>query len=186
LAQAAGGTGGAAQGPCGAGQGVTIVVENGQDTAVRCAPGSYPSGLDALDAAGFSYEFRPGFPGMVCVIDTVPSACNGAPAEAYWSFWLGDQGQWAYATMGPGRAAAPAGSVQGWAFGAGTAPATAPPGAGTGPSASSVERGASPRSGSARHGATGQTGPNGAVIAAGAIVIVLAIATPVIARRRKR
>ena len=114
-------------GPCVGGVGVTVVVQGDQTSQVRCAPGAFDSALDATQAAGFVTEFRPGFPGMVCVIDGLPDPCNGAPATAYWSYWQVKDGDWAYASVGAGADPAPVDTVFAWAYGSGQAPVAAPP-----------------------------------------------------------
>jgi hypothetical protein len=110
--------------------GIWVVVDFGSLGGVetRCAPGSPQTGLEALQRAGFTYSFVKDQPGMVCTIDAKPDPCNGAPSHAYWSYWHAPQGgDWSYSTSGAARRTPPAGSVEGWAFGAGDAPRTAPP-----------------------------------------------------------
>ncbi len=110
---------------------VTVVVDFGVlggGASVRCASGSPSSGLDALGRAGFGYGFRPGFPGMVCTIAAKPNPCNGAPADAYWSYWHAPAGgAWTYATQGAGSRRPAPGTVEGWAFGADLPPSVTPP-----------------------------------------------------------
>lgn len=116
---------------CGADQ-VGVVVDFGSlggGTAVRCVSGP-SSGLDALSKAGFAYGFRPGFPGMVCTINSSPNPCNGAPADAYWAYWHGSAGGgWTYSTQGAGTRSPSPGSVEGWAFGDDRRPSISPPAA---------------------------------------------------------
>lgn len=111
--------------------GVTVVVDFsriGGGTAVRCAPGDPDSGLAALAAVGFSYEFVPGQPGFVCRIDGLPDPCNGAPVDAYWSYWHAPAGgSWQYSSLGAGYRDPAPGTVEGWAFGAGEQPGVSPP-----------------------------------------------------------
>lgn len=111
--------------------GVTVVVDFsrlGGGTAVRCAPGDPATGLAALTAAGFSYEFVPGQPGFVCRIDGSPDPCNGAPVDAYWSYWHASAGgSWQYSSLGAGGRDPAPGTVEGWAFGAGERPGMSPP-----------------------------------------------------------
>lgn len=121
----------ARSGACTGSDGVTVVVDFGSlggGTQVRCAPGSPSSGLDALSEAGFSYGFRPGFPGMVCTIDRKPDPCNGAPPDAYWAYHHAERGGgWTYSNQGAGSRKPPPGSVEGWAFGDDRRPSVAPP-----------------------------------------------------------
>jgi hypothetical protein len=116
--------------------GVTVVVdaiELGGTVTARCVDDA-SDGLDALGRAGHDYTFLPGNPGFVCTIDQRPDPCNGAPTDAYWSYWVeGDDG-WTYATLGAGSRRPAAGSVEGWRFGDSSSPPrieSASPDAGT-------------------------------------------------------
>ena len=107
-------------------EGVWVVIDArdlGGSITTSCAPGAPGSGLAALEAAGHSYSFVPRIPGMVCTIDARPQPCNGAPADAYWSYWhAAAGGSWSYATRGAGTRAPGPGTVEGWRFGDGAAP----------------------------------------------------------------
>lgn len=111
--------------------GVWVVVdarELGGPLTTRCAPGDPSSGLKALEGAGHAYTFVPRVPGMVCTVDQRPDPCNRAPDDAYWSYWHAEAGgQWTYASRGAGARDPDPGTVEGWAFGAGEQPGTAPP-----------------------------------------------------------
>jgi hypothetical protein len=112
--------------------GVWVVVDAraaGGTLTTRCAPGDPSTGLEALARAGHASTFVPRIPGMVCTIDARPEPCNGAPADAYWSYWYAEAGgSWTYATTGAGTRDPAPGSVEGWRFGDGTAsPGTPPP-----------------------------------------------------------
>jgi len=112
-------------------KGVTVVVDftklNGK-VNTACDPTDPASGLAALTGAGFSYAFVPRVPGFVCTIDSLPNPCNGAPDSAYWSYWHATpHGKWIYSSLGAGSYHPKAGSVQGWAFGAGKPPGISPP-----------------------------------------------------------
>jgi hypothetical protein len=110
--------------------GVTVVVDFASwgGTQTRCASGNPESGFDALSGAGFPYTFVPNQPGLVCTISQVPDPCNGAPADAYWSYWHAQPGgSWTYSNQGAGFRDPAPGSVEGWAFGAGGPPSVAPP-----------------------------------------------------------
>ncbi|MDR1440904.1 MAG: hypothetical protein LBJ02_00660 [Bifidobacteriaceae bacterium] len=111
-------------GPCGPGEGVTVVVDGGgsETTVTRCALGPAGSALEATKNAGFTYEFVPRQMGFVCQIDRHPDPCNGAPADAYWSLWTSQDGQWVYSTTGSATLGAPVDSAIGWSFGAGDPP----------------------------------------------------------------
>jgi hypothetical protein len=111
--------------------GVWVVVDGragGGGLTTRCAPGTPSHGLAALRAAGHRYTDVPRIPGMVCTIDGRPDPCNGAPTDAYWSYWHAEAGgSWTYSTRGAGSRTPPPGSVEGWAFGSGQPPGTRPP-----------------------------------------------------------
>jgi hypothetical protein len=106
--------------------GVWVVVDArdaGGTITTRCAPGDPSTGLDALALAGHQVTDVPRIRGMVCTIDARPDPCNGAPADAYWSYWYTEAGgSWIYATAGAGTRDPAPGSVEGWRFGDGTAP----------------------------------------------------------------
>jgi hypothetical protein len=116
---------------CSGTSGVTVVVDYGSlggGVRVSCAAGDPTSGLAALSGAGFSYSFVPRLRGLVCQINAQPDPCNGAPANAYWSYWHAERGDsWSYSTSGAGSYNPRAGTVEGWAFGAGARPGIAPP-----------------------------------------------------------
>ncbi|MEX1178130.1 MAG: hypothetical protein WEB09_06685 [Nitriliruptor sp.] len=110
--------------------GVSVRVERTSSTvAERCASGRPADGLAALESAGFTYTFVPGQPGFVCTIDGYPNPCNGAPADAYWSYWSAAAGDssWTYNTRGAGNRTPPPGSAEAWVFGSGSPPSTPPP-----------------------------------------------------------
>jgi hypothetical protein len=121
-------------------EGVTVVVDFhglGGGVAIGCAEGGASSGLDALDRAGFSFEFVQNMPGFVCRIDGEPAldsepCVDTPPASAYWSYWHADPGgTWKVSTSGAGSYAPPPGSVEGWSFSEdstnGIPPGVAPP-----------------------------------------------------------
>jgi hypothetical protein len=116
---------------CSGTTGVTVVVDFtalGGGIQTGCDTGDPTTGLAALTGAGFSYAFVPRFPGFICRINALPNPCNNAPATAYWSYWhASPHGTWSYSTVGAGSYDPPQGSVEGWAFGAGTAPGISPP-----------------------------------------------------------
>jgi hypothetical protein len=118
---------------CSGTSGVTVVVDFGSlggGVRTGCAGGDPSNGLAALAAAGHGYTFVPRQPGLVCQIDSRPNPCNFAPTTAYWSYWHASRGgSWGYSTVGAGGYNPPAGSVEGWAFGAGRQPGIAPPAA---------------------------------------------------------
>lgn len=84
-------------------------------------------GLIALDRAGFKYSFVPRQPGFVCRINELPNPCTKPTTSAYWSYWHATPGgTWTYSNAGAGSHDPAPGTVEGWAFGAGVAPSTAP------------------------------------------------------------
>ncbi|MEX0592415.1 MAG: hypothetical protein WD358_07710 [Nitriliruptoraceae bacterium] len=105
--------------------GIVVVIDPGtddRDATVRCGPDADGNGLDALVGAGHQFTFVPGIPGMVCTIDEFPQACNGAPVDAYWSYWLGTPDGWAYSSAGAGFRSVDVNVIEGWAFGDGSMP----------------------------------------------------------------
>lgn len=116
---------------CSGTTGVTVVVDFGSSTTVACAPGDPTSGLDALAKAGFSVTQVQRQPGFVCRINGAPSSAgcvNTPPASAYWAYFHASRGgSWSYSSLGAGSYDPKPGSVEGWKFGSGGAPGTAPP-----------------------------------------------------------
>jgi hypothetical protein len=110
--------------------GVTVVVDStalGGGVRTGCAAGDPTSGLAALTATGSTYSFVPRQPGLVCRVNALPNPCNGAPVSAYWSYWHAvPGGSWTYSSAGAGAHDPAPGSVEGWAFGAGTQPGVSP------------------------------------------------------------
>lgn len=115
----------AAETPCRNDQ-VTVVVA-GQGTG--CATAG-TTGWDALVEAGFSVTPVSRFPGMICRIGGAPASadCSDAPpVDAYWAYYhapLG--GSWNYSQLGAAAYTTQAGTVEGWAFGAGAQPGAVP------------------------------------------------------------
>ncbi|MDR0505057.1 MAG: hypothetical protein LBG70_04540 [Bifidobacteriaceae bacterium] len=112
------------QAPCA----VSLVIDQGggQTPSWHCARNQPRNGLEVLEQAGRVVSFRPGFPGMVCQIDNWPDPCNGAPADAYWSYWRAEAGAWVYQSTGAASSIVNNGDVEGWAFGAGQPPRVEP------------------------------------------------------------
>lgn len=95
---------------------------------------TFTTGLDALHSAGFTTagDQHDG-PAYVCRINNDPTpaqdACiNTPPASAYWSYWHANSGRttWTLSTLGAASYQPKPGSVDAWAFGAGTAPSFTP------------------------------------------------------------
>ncbi|MFF4926288.1 flagellar hook-length control protein FliK [Kitasatospora sp. NPDC001261] len=116
---------------CGGTTGVTVVVDFtavGGGIQTGCAPGDPASGLAALTGAGFSYAFHPRYPGFVCTINALPTACTNPTGSAYWSYWHAQHGgPWSYSSLGAGSYDPAPGDVEGWSFGAGAQPGTTAP-----------------------------------------------------------
>ncbi|GGN16382.1 hypothetical protein GCM10011609_66500 [Lentzea pudingi] len=113
--------------PC---AGVKVVVDFaalGGGVQTGCAAGDPATGLTALTGAGFTYSFVPRQPGFVCRVNALPNPCTMPTTSAYWSYWHATPGgSWTYSTSGAGSYDPAPGTVEGWAFGPGTAPSTAP------------------------------------------------------------
>jgi hypothetical protein len=124
-------------GPCPGTSGVTVVVDFtafGGTVQTRCAPGSQPSGIAALQNAGFIPvgTRRFGF-AFVCRINDLPSAAqqdcvSTPPGNAYWAYYhaLAGATSWSYASSGPTVYAPPLGSIDAWAFGNSATPSRTP------------------------------------------------------------
>ena len=113
--------------------GVTVVVDFGSaggGVHTRCAEAPVKSGFEALSKAGFDITNVRSQPGFLCQIDAKPASdCQSVPnASSYWSYWYASRGEsWTYSSSGASRKP-PAGSVEGWSFGASQPPMAAPPG----------------------------------------------------------
>ncbi len=110
--------------------GVKVVVDFtalGGGVQTECASGDPENGLKALELAHFTYSFVPRQPGLVCTINSLPNPCRKPTTSAYWSYWHATPGgAWTYSTAGAGSYDPGPGTVEGWAFGAGTAPGATP------------------------------------------------------------
>ena len=123
-------------GYCPDANGVTVIVdfqELGGTTIIRCAPGDQPTGLAALKNAGIQITGTQRWgEGFVCRIEGKPGpeseACiDTPPASAYWSYWHGTPGgTWTYSSLGASSYNPAPGTVEGWAYGAGSAPSVGP------------------------------------------------------------
>jgi hypothetical protein len=119
---------------CSTGAGVTVVVDFGPygDVASACGADA-ATGLDTLESAGFSWVGTAQFSDFVCRINGLPTAAEDPcvrtpPAGAYWSYWHAARGgAWTYGSQSAATYDPAAGTVDGWAFGAGDPPGTAPP-----------------------------------------------------------
>lgn len=141
IALAAAGAGSLALAPaagaaaCSGSTGVTVVVDFASSDGgiiTRCASGDPRSGLEALSKAGFAVKVVSGQP-FVCTIDAKPSSASCGripPASAYWAYWHAQPGgSWSYSSTGAGGYDPAPGSVEGWSFGSGAPPGSAPPAA---------------------------------------------------------
>lgn len=124
----------AAAAACSGTSGVTVVVQFPDRTEVACAPGDPASGFAALTGAGFDPTRVAKFPGAVCRIDGYPDAeadpcVTMPPANAYWTYFHAQPGgEWVPSNVGADSYNPKPGSVEGWRFGDGAKPSTAPPG----------------------------------------------------------
>ncbi|RDI23780.1 hypothetical protein [Lentzea flaviverrucosa] len=99
----------------------------GGGVQTACTTVDPSSGIVALQNVKFVVGYVPRQPGFVCTINALPNPCNGAPTTAYWSYWHGTPGgTWTYSSSGAGSYNPAPGTVEGWSFGAGTAPSTTP------------------------------------------------------------
>jgi cytoskeletal protein RodZ len=124
-------TGGTAQAAaCSGTSGVTVVVQFTSSTVTSCAPGNPSTGTQALTSAGFSVTYVNG-QAFVCKINGQPSnqTCGRTPpADAYWAYFHGKRGgSWTYSSTGASTYDPAPGSVEGWRFGDGAKPSSAPP-----------------------------------------------------------
>ncbi|RMB58333.1 immunoglobulin domain-containing protein [Tessaracoccus antarcticus] len=125
-------------GPCVGDTGVTVVLDYqalGGGTDIRCSTETPETGVDAVRAAGFSYDgvtrWGDGFAcrlnGRPAVDEVVPltgnptyieKCVNTPPSNGYWSYWHStDQGQeWEYSNMGALGYEPSAGEWEGWSF----------------------------------------------------------------------
>jgi hypothetical protein len=121
---------------CSAGTGVTVDVDFaalGGGVSTACFVGDPATGLAALQGAGFTVTGtqRWGL-AFVCRINGKPTPaadpCVNTPsATAYWSYWHGTPGgTWTFSSLGASSYNPAIGTVEGWAFGAGTAPSVGP------------------------------------------------------------
>jgi len=127
----------AAAAGCSTASGVTVVVDFaslGGGVVVGCASGDPSSGVAALQAAGFVVTGTQVYGlAFVCRIDGKPTAAQDAcvvtpPASASWSYWHAQPGgSWSFSSVGASSYNPALGTVEGWAFGSGSAPSIAPP-----------------------------------------------------------
>lgn len=121
---------------CTGSTGVTVTVDFaglGGGVAVNCALGDPTTGLTALTGAGYTITgtVRWGL-AFVCRINGQPTAAvdacvNTPPATAYWSYWHATPGgTWTYSTVGASSYNPAPGTVEGWAYGAGSPPSVSP------------------------------------------------------------
>lgn len=120
-------------GACTDDTGVTVVVDFPEPGPTRagCAPWPVADGFAALTAAGFDVQPVQQFPAAVCRLDGVPADSQCVvmpPGTAYWSYWNAERGgDWTFGGVGAASHRPEPGSVEGWAFGGGDAPAVPPP-----------------------------------------------------------
>ncbi len=134
ITSAAGGLTGS---PCGAGAGVTVVVDFthfGGDVERGCAPGTPTNGLTALQDAGFTTAGTTQFgDAFVCRISDLPSAADQdcvstPPGNAFWALYFAQPTDtaWTFSALGALSFHPAAGSIEAWAFGAHALPSITP------------------------------------------------------------
>jgi hypothetical protein len=122
---------------CSGTTGVTVVVDFtafGGGVTVECAHGDPDTGIEALQDAGFTVigTQRWGL-AFVCRINNLPApvdepCIDTPPVNAYWSYWHATPGgSWSYSPVGASSYDPTPGTVEGWSFGAGSAPGITPP-----------------------------------------------------------
>ncbi len=121
---------------CSGSSGVTVIVDFtafGGSVSTQCALGDPATGLAALTGAGFTLTgTRRWGLAFVCRINGLPTrpadpCVNTPPATAYWSYWHGTPGgSWSSSSSGASSYNPAPGTVEGWAFGAGSAPTAGP------------------------------------------------------------
>jgi hypothetical protein len=112
--------------PCAQGElRVAVVVDFGDSASVSvsCVPaGLRDNGAQLLGArASLLGTPAPRFnaSGLLCAIDNVPATgCGERTSDryAYWSYWHGSDGAWAYSNFGPAAWRVQADVVEGWRF----------------------------------------------------------------------
>jgi hypothetical protein len=156
--------------------GVWVVVDPGDlggEPQTGCAT-EYDTGYAALASAGFAVELTG--QGMLCRVNGLPDACVTA-ANAYWNYWHArptgsGYSDWEYALEGGGSYQPSAGSVEGWRFGDGSSSLALTPAEAVAAFDSSAAP--SPNSGPG-NGNLGWTVAVGAIVVAGAAVLVVAL-----------
>jgi len=117
--------------------GVTVVVDYGAlggGVVVACDPTDPATGIAALQGAGFTVTGTKRYGlAFVCRINGKPNATQDPcvvtpPATKYWSYWhAARHGTWSFSTVGATSYNPAPNTVEGWAYGAGTAPHISPP-----------------------------------------------------------
>jgi hypothetical protein len=122
---------------CSGTTGVTVVVDFtklGGGITVACDPTDPATGIAALKGAGFTVTGTKRYGlAFVCRINGKPNATQDPcvvtpPATKYWSYWHASRhGKWTFSTVGALSYNPKPNTVEGWAYGAGTAPGITPP-----------------------------------------------------------
>lgn len=139
--------------------GVTVVIDTGSSISTRCAGGDPASAMSALQTVA-SVVTPQRYPGsVVCRIDGYPASdpcIQMPPASAYWSFFTARRGgSWSYSSTGAAGYNPAAGTVIGFAFGAGARPRMAPPAAPVVPVKPKATTSARPKASGGSGGSTG-------------------------------
>lgn len=168
--------------------GVTVVVDDGDNVRARCAAAG-TSGLQALQDARFSVStIDQG--GFLCQIDGKPKKkeCKDSAGGTSWYYYYADaDGPWQYSSLGAGNRTVVDGGFEGWKFGA-----KAPPDYDLDESAEDAGQGdeqtdddQTDNNQPADSQAAGQSSVAATAVAIAAVVI-LAVASLIVIRRRRR
>lgn len=142
---------------CAPGAGVTVVVDHtgvpgggGRGIDTDCVRSTGPTMARSLfRSAGVSMQDTSRFPGLVCLVNSLPAPSPGCvvapPSDAYWGlFWSnGRDGNWIYSSIGVDGLRVPEGGSVAWAWQGGnrTPPRVRPPAGSTLPDAGQTAAG---------------------------------------------
>jgi len=188
----------AATGACTDPAGVTVVVDFtdvGGEVEIGCATAA-ATGTEALQEAGF-VDTRDAS-GLICAISANPDPCPAEFTGSYWSYWYAAPGgEWQAYQEGSDTAAPAPGSVEGWRYSDGSvgptivAPTVVPAGTESADATQTAAPSAEPSAeqtmaASTDAPASGEqtSGVGGWVIGALVIVLIAAVVTVLVRRRR--
>lgn len=171
---------------CGTTEGVTVVVDFtdlGGSIEVGCAEGDPASGREALESAGFTPTDSNS--GRICAINAQPDPCPEESTGSSWSYWHGEDGEWASYGVSADKVDPALGAVEGWRYSDGSAGSAGP---GLAPAAA-VSAGASEATGQSADDAAeaadqADFDPAGS-IAVAVVALVLVTGLVLVLRRRR-